>query len=75
MDRGGDVMKIVTVKMPPALVELIDEYVKKGRFSSRSDFIREAIRFYILHLQQQEEEGIDKVYSSRDLEIVVRRIG
>ena len=68
-------MKIVTVKMPPALVEQIDEFVKRGRFSSRSDFIREAIRFYIMHLKQQQEEGIEKRYGYRDLEIVVRRIG
>ena len=37
-------MKLVTVKMPEAYVEGIDELVKMGRYSSRSEVIRVAIR-------------------------------
>ena len=37
-------MRLVTVKMPEAYVEAIDELVRKGRFTSRSEAIRVAIR-------------------------------
>ncbi|RLG86865.1 MAG: transcriptional regulator [Thermoprotei archaeon] len=37
-------MRIVTVKMPEAYIEGIDELVRMGRYSSRSEVIRAAIR-------------------------------
>jgi Ribbon-helix-helix protein, copG family. len=37
-------MRIVTVKLPESYLEGIDELVKLGRFASRSDAIRTAVR-------------------------------
>jgi len=37
-------MRIVTVKMPETYIEAIDELVKQGKFSSRSEAIRAAVR-------------------------------
>ena len=37
-------MRIVTVKMPEAYLEGLDELVKMGRYSSRSEAIRIAVR-------------------------------
>ncbi len=37
-------MRIVTVKMPESYIEAIDELVRLGRFSSRSEAIRAAVR-------------------------------
>ncbi|WP_440060271.1 ribbon-helix-helix domain-containing protein [Thermogladius sp. 4427co] len=37
-------MRLVTVKMPEIYIEGIDELVKIGRYSSRSEVIRVAIR-------------------------------
>ena len=37
-------MRLVTVKMPEVYLEGIDELVKLGRYSSRSEVIRTAIR-------------------------------
>jgi len=37
-------MRLITVKMPEIYVEGIDELVKIGRYSSRSEVIRVAIR-------------------------------
>lgn len=37
-------VRLVTVKMPEAYVEAIDELVRRGRFTSRSEAIRVAIR-------------------------------
>ncbi|MFZ8794217.1 MAG: ribbon-helix-helix domain-containing protein [Acidilobaceae archaeon] len=37
-------MRLVTVKMPEMYVKGVDELVKAGRYSSRSEAIRTAIR-------------------------------
>ncbi len=37
-------MKLVSVKMPEALVEAMDELVKKGLYPSRSAVLRTAVR-------------------------------
>lgn len=37
-------MKLVTVKMPDAYIEGLDELVRDGRYSSRSEAIRIAVR-------------------------------
>ncbi|RLG72126.1 MAG: CopG family transcriptional regulator [Thermoprotei archaeon] len=37
-------MRLITVKMPEIYVEGLDELVKVGRYSSRSEVIRVAIR-------------------------------
>uniref|UniRef100_A0A7C2V9E6 Ribbon-helix-helix protein, CopG family n=1 Tax=Ignisphaera aggregans TaxID=334771 RepID=A0A7C2V9E6_9CREN len=37
-------MRIITVKMPESYVEAIDELVRIGRYASRSEVIRAAIR-------------------------------
>ncbi|ABU81840.1 ribbon-helix-helix domain-containing protein [Ignicoccus hospitalis] len=58
-------MRLVTVKMPEAYVEAIDELVRKGRFTSRSEAIRVAIRellrreLWVRELEEEEEELID----------------
>lgn len=37
-------MRIITVKMPESYIEAIDELVRLGRYTSRSEVIRAAIR-------------------------------
>lgn len=37
-------MKLVTVKMPDAYIEGLEELVRDGRYSSRSEAIRVAVR-------------------------------
>ncbi len=37
-------MKLITVKMPEPYVEGLDELVRTGRYSSRSEVIRIAVR-------------------------------
>ncbi|MEM1526371.1 MAG: ribbon-helix-helix domain-containing protein [Ignisphaera sp.] len=37
-------MRIITVKMPESYIEAIDELVRLGRYASRSEVIRAAIR-------------------------------
>ncbi len=70
-------MRIVTVKMPESYIEAIDELVRMGRYSSRSEVIRAAVR----ELLKKELWGSDVDYESqrkggkariaiRDLELV-----
>ncbi|AFL67271.1 ribbon-helix-helix domain-containing protein [Desulfurococcus amylolyticus] len=40
-------MRLITVKMPVLYVEGIDELVRIGRYSSRSEVIRVAIRDFL----------------------------
>ena len=42
-------MKLVTVKMPEHYVRGIDELVRAGRYSSRSEVIRIAVREFLKH--------------------------
>ena len=55
-------MRLITVKMPEPYVEALDELVRKGRFTSRSEAIRIAIRellrreLWIKEVEEEEEE-------------------
>ena len=48
-------MDKVSVRFPSGLMRQIDELVKKGEFSSRSELIKEAVRFFLLHYESPEE--------------------
>ncbi|MCI4408303.1 MAG: ribbon-helix-helix protein, CopG family, partial [Thermofilum sp.] len=41
----------ISFRLPKNLIEEIDKIVEQGLFQSRSDFVREAIRFYIIKLR------------------------
>ena len=36
-------MKLISCKMPEAIIELIDQLVKEGQYKSRSELIRHAL--------------------------------
>jgi len=70
-------MRIVTVKMPESYIEAIDELVRLGRYSSRSEVIRAAVRELLkreLWSSETEQEvsrrGGKLKISIRDLEII-----
>ncbi|AHL23149.1 ribbon-helix-helix domain-containing protein [Thermococcus nautili] len=45
----------VSVRFHSGLMRQIDELVEKGEFSSRSELIKEAVRFFLLHYESPEE--------------------
>ncbi len=53
-------MRIVTVKMPETYIEAIDELIRMGRYSSRSEVIRSAIRELLKKELWLTEQGIGK---------------
>ena len=61
-ETAVECMRLVTVKMPEAYVEAIDELVRKGRFTSRSEAIRVAIRELLrreLWIKEMDEDDDD----------------
>jgi len=53
-------MRIVTVKMPESYIEAIDELIRMGRYSSRSEVIRSAIRELLKKELWQSDYSIEK---------------
>jgi Arc/MetJ-type ribon-helix-helix transcriptional regulator len=43
----------ISLRLPKKLLEEIDSVVSEGMFQSRSDFIREAIRQYLIRLEER----------------------
>jgi len=49
-----DTTKVVSVKLNISTIKMIDDLAKKHGFSSRSDFIRAAIDYFITHLRNRD---------------------
>ena len=43
----------ISTRLPEGLVREIDKMVGRGMFSNRSDFIKEAIRYYLRELKKE----------------------
>ena len=54
-------MKVISIRLPDWMLELIDKLVEKGIFISRSEFIRYAIRHALKRYEKElsEIEGIE----------------
>jgi putative addiction module CopG family antidote len=59
-------MRIVTVKLPEAYIEAIDELVRMGRYSSRSEVIRTAIR-ELLKRELWENSASERVIKKKSM--------
>ncbi|MCI4408088.1 MAG: ribbon-helix-helix protein, CopG family [Thermofilum sp.] len=46
---------IISVRIPKKLLEQMDKLIGQGLFQSRSDFLREAIRSYIIRLRETQK--------------------
>ena len=44
----------INVRFPPGPVEEMDVLIRKGKFSSRSDIVRTAVRDYLDWIKEQE---------------------
>ena len=54
-------MKILTVKVPVKLIEIIDRLVEAGLYGSRSEFVREALRTLINRVLNNNGELREKI--------------
>ncbi|RLG77075.1 MAG: CopG family transcriptional regulator [Thermoprotei archaeon] len=66
-------MRLVTVKIPEIYLEGIDELVKLGRYSSRSEVIRTAIRD-LLKKELWFSDKSDELRHSKNSIALVRRV-
>jgi Arc/MetJ-type ribon-helix-helix transcriptional regulator len=48
----------VSLRLPKRVIEEVDKVVEQGFFQSRSDFIREAIRQYLIRLNEKSPKPI-----------------
>ena len=50
-------MEIISIRLPRQILEEIDKLIRRGRYSSRSEFIRIAI----LELLRKEQQTVDEL--------------
>jgi Arc/MetJ-type ribon-helix-helix transcriptional regulator len=48
----------VSLRLPRKIIEEVDKVVEQGFFQSRSDFIREAIRQYLIRLNEKSPKPV-----------------
>jgi len=68
------VLRLVTVKIPELYLESIDELVKDGRYSSRSEVIRTAIRDLLRRELWAPHEGAEKRVGESIKAPLIRRV-
>ncbi len=60
--------KVVSVKLDADLVDLVDKFWRMYGYRSRSEFIREAILFFIAHLGRRDEAGAHQARATKRLD-------
>lgn len=72
-------MKIVSVKIPRSYLEEIDLLVKKGFYTSRSEFIRTALRILLIRelerLSNEDNMSSQEIYGSGEETSSFKRSG
>ena len=49
-------METISTRIPPALAEEIEDLIEKGYYGSKSDFLKDAIRFRLWYLREKIRE-------------------
>ena len=68
------VLRLVTVKVPELYLESIDELVRDGRYSSRSEVIRTAIRDLLRRELWTPQEGVERRVSDGVRNSLIKRV-
>ncbi|HIH31097.1 TPA: ribbon-helix-helix protein, CopG family [Candidatus Woesearchaeota archaeon] len=55
MDETTEKIETVNVRLSPELIIIIDSYIDKGIYNSRSELIREMCRNYVLEERYKDE--------------------
>jgi len=51
----ADKIEVVNVRLSPELIKTIDSFIEQGLYSSRSEFIRDMCRKYVLEERYKDE--------------------
>jgi len=57
MTTQRDKMVLISVHIPSALLQIVDDMVRKGLYPSRSEAIRDAIRLLLVHFKDNNHEA------------------
>lgn len=68
------VLRLVTVKVPELYLESIDELVRDGRYSSRSEVIRTAIRDLLRRELWTPQEDVERRMSNGVRNSLIKRV-
>jgi len=66
-----DGMRVLTVKVPRKLIEIIDILVDAGLYSSRSEFVREALRAQIQAVMSKNKNIIKGLVDEGALKLIL----
>jgi Arc/MetJ-type ribon-helix-helix transcriptional regulator len=58
-------MSVTQVRLPNALIEEVEQLVKKGHYANKSDVIRDAVRKFILEKQVSSIPGDDSLKDAK----------
>ncbi len=64
-------MRVLTVKVPRKLIEIIDIFVDAGLYSSRSEFVREALRTQIQIVMNKNKNIIKGLLDENALKVIL----
>jgi len=66
-------MRVLTVKVPRKLIEIIDILVDAGLYSSRSEFVREALRTLIQIVMNKNRDIIRGLIDEKTIRTIIER--
>ena len=66
-------MRVLTVKVPRKLIEIIDMLVDAGLYSSRSEFVREALRTLIQIVMNKNKNIIKGLLDESALKVILNQ--
>jgi len=67
-----DGMRVLTAKVPRKLIEIIDMLVDAGLYSSRSEFIREALRTLIRIVIERNRDLIKGIIDEKSIQRILK---
>lgn len=67
-------MRVISVKVPIKMVEIIDLFVEAGLYSTRSEFVREALRLLIQMVINKNRDIIGEIIDRKALSLILGQI-
>ncbi|MEX0568922.1 MAG: ribbon-helix-helix domain-containing protein [Candidatus Njordarchaeota archaeon] len=66
-----DGMRTISVKVPKKIIEIIDLFVEAGLYSTRSEFVREALRLLIQRVMDKNKNLISGFIDEKALSLIL----
>lgn len=64
-------MRTISVKVPKKIIEIIDLFVEAGLYSTRSEFVREALRLLIQRVMDKNKNLISGFIDEKALSLIL----